>query len=139
MKINHRIAILMCFVLSVVYIPSHSIVNAFVQDRVLTCIKIPMTLSQSKNFAKAYAKQQVKQVGWSAKEWDALLLLWTKESRWDPTADNPKSTAYGIPQILGMPKDTPVTEQVDLGIKYIIHRYQKPSKALYHHNLNGWY
>jgi hypothetical protein len=36
-------------------------------------------------------------------------------------------------------KDTPMVEQIDLGLKYIKHRYGTPSKALAFHNANGWY
>lgn len=139
MKINHRMIYLMCFAVFAVNLQSNVVVTLLEKIRTPECIQMIMTKSQSKNFAKLYAKQQVKKIGWSSREWESLLSLWTKESRWDPTADNPKSTAYGIPQILGMPEDTPITEQVDLGIKYIQHRYDKPSKALRHHNLNGWY
>jgi hypothetical protein len=35
-----------------------------------------------------------------AKEYRCVELLWTLESRWDPRAKNPKSSAFGIPQIL---------------------------------------
>ena len=82
---------------------------------------------------------RIKQIGWTDHEWKSLLTLWSKESRWDYTADNPKSTAYGIPQILNMPEDTPLTEQVELGLKYIKKRYKTPTLALEHHLRKGWY
>jgi hypothetical protein len=38
---------------------------------------------------------------WDTKsEFRALAKLWGKESAWDHTAANPKSSAYGIPQLL---------------------------------------
>jgi len=104
-----------------------------------TCKDLQLTISQSKKLAKSYALMKVKQIGWNDREWKALLTLWTKESRWDYTADNPKSTAYGIPQMLNMPEDTPLTKQVDLGLKYIKKRYKTPTLALQHHLRKGWY
>ena len=103
------------------------------------CKEIKMTISQSKKFAKKYASMRIKQIGWNDREWKSLLTLWSKESRWDYTANNPKSTAYGIPQILNMPEDTPLTQQVELGIKYIKKRYKTPTLALHHHLRKGWY
>ncbi len=103
------------------------------------CKDLNLTISQSKKLAKKYAFMKVKQVGWNDREWKALLTLWTKESRWDYTADNPKSSAYGIPQMLNMPEDTPLTKQVDLGLKYIKKRYKTPTLALHHHDRKGWY
>jgi len=77
--------------------------------------------------------------GCSYFEWKALDELWYIESRWDYTADNPRSTAYGIPQLLKMDPKTPLIKQIDLGLKYIKHRYGTPTKALKFHNRHGWY
>ncbi len=74
----------------------------------------------------------------NAKEYRCLELLWDKESRWDPRADNPKSTAYGIPQLLKLKAKDPYT-QIDLGLKYIKHRYLTPCKALAFHKKTGHY
>jgi hypothetical protein len=74
----------------------------------------------------------------NAKEYRCLELLWDKESRWDPRADNPKSTAYGIPQLLKLKAKDPYI-QIDLGLKYIAHRYGKPCKALAFHKKTGHY
>jgi len=109
------------------------------KNNLTTCKDLQLTISQSKKLAKSYALMKVKQIGWNDREWKALLTLWTKESRWDYTADNPKSTAYGIPQMLNMPEDTPLTKQVDLGLKYIKKRYKTPTLALQHHLRKGWY
>ena len=38
--------------------------------------------------------------GFSADQFGCLDSLWTKESGWDVYADNPTSSAYGIPQSL---------------------------------------
>ena len=73
-----------------------------------------------------------------AKQYRCLELLWGKESKWDPRADNPKSTAYGIPQLLKLKAKDPYI-QIDLGLKYIKHRYLTPCKALAHHKMTGHY
>jgi hypothetical protein len=74
----------------------------------------------------------------NAKEYRCLELLWDLESKWNPRADNPKSTAYGIPQLLKLKAKDPYI-QIDLGLKYIAHRYGKPCKALAHHKMTGHY
>ena len=74
----------------------------------------------------------------NAKEYRCLELLWDKESRWNPRADNPKSTAYGIPQLLKLKARDPYI-QIDLGLKYIKHRHLTPCKALAFHRMTGHY
>lgn len=97
------------------------------------------SISYMKLSAKRLGKMKVMQMYGSKREWKALLTLWTKESRWDYTAKNPESSAFGIPQILRMPHNTPMVQQIDLGLKYIQHRYGTPTRALAFHNNNGWY
>lgn len=93
----------------------------------------------SKSYAKAYARGQLHRMGWNKSEWIPLLALWNRESRWDYTAKNSHSTAYGIAQILGTRKNTTVVQQVDAGFRYIKSRYGTPSRALRHHYRMGWY
>ena len=38
--------------------------------------------------------------GWDDDQQAALVTLWTNESQWSANADNPNSTAYGIPQAM---------------------------------------
>ena len=98
-----------------------------------------VSIQDMKKLAKQIGKYKVIEMYDSKHEWKSLFTLWNRESRWDYTADNPHSTAYGIPQMLKMPKDTPMIKQIDLGLKYIKHRYGTPSKALAFHDRNGWY
>jgi hypothetical protein len=72
------------------------------------------------------------------KEFYCLDELWFRESRWDYKAKNKRSSAYGIPQLLGL-KETDPFKQIDRGLKYIEHRYDKPCHALAFHNRKGWY
>lgn len=103
------------------------------------CLIIMPSVSKMKILAKKEGKRQALQEWQSHREWNALYDLWMRESKWDYTADNPKSTAFGIPQILDMPTDTSVYDQIQLGIKYIKHRYGTPTNALAFHNRNNWY
>ncbi len=72
------------------------------------------------------------------KSYRCLVTLWRSESQWNPKAKNPKSSAYGIPQLLKM-KETNPYKQIDLGLKYIAYRYGNPCKALDHHKKVGHY
>jgi hypothetical protein len=103
------------------------------------CLIILPSMQHMKAIAKAEGKKQALEEWHSYKEWQALYKLWMQESKWDYTADNKHSTAYGIPQILDMPTDTNMIEQIQLGIKYIKTRYGSPTKALAFHNMRGWY
>jgi hypothetical protein len=99
--------------------------------------EIRWTKSLSKSYAKALISAQYEH--WPASEYRALAKLWGKESAWDHNADNPKSSAYGIPQLLKMKPGTPAPEQIARGLEYIQHRYGKPSVAWAHWRKNGWY
>ena len=63
------------------------------------------------------------------KEYKCINNLWTKENRlWDPYAKNKKSSAYGIPQLLNLKERNPYV-QMDLGYKYVLHRYKSACNA----------
>ena len=72
------------------------------------------------------------------KQYRCLVELWTLESHWNYKANNPKSSAYGIPQLLNMRSTNPY-RQIELGLKYIVHRYNTPCKALSYHKKKGHY
>ena len=74
----------------------------------------------------------------NSRQYLCLEQLWHLESRWNPTADNKRSTAYGIPQLLKLKTKDPY-KQIDAGLKYISHRYNKPCKALAFHKKHGYY
>jgi len=74
----------------------------------------------------------------SDKQYRCLVELWDRESHWNPKADNPKSSAYGIPQLLRMRTTNPY-RQIELGIKYITKRYGNSCKALARHKRVGHY
>jgi hypothetical protein len=87
--------------------------------------------------SKAYARDKLSV--WQNKQWSCLNRLWGKESAWNPRADNPNSSAFGIPQLLNLDPSTPAPLQIERGLAYIQHRYDKPSVAWSHWRSNGWY
>lgn len=91
--------------------------------------------------AKAYTRTLLEwhHPDWNKSEWKALAKLWGKESGWQHDADNPNSTAYGIAQVLNTKPGTPAPLQIERGLEYIQHRYEKPSAAWAHWRANGWY
>ena len=77
--------------------------------------------------------------GWSGREWECLLALWTSESRFDNYAINKQgSSAYGIAQLLGE-KDSRAEYQILRGLKYISKRYQTPCRAYSFFLRNNYY
>ena len=104
---------------------------------VITAATIKPAYSNDVEMFKLYAHMKVA----NDKQYRCLVTLWNKESNWRPTARNPKSTAFGIPQLLKM-KETNPFKQIDLGIKYIdAHRIYKGDvcKALAIHKIKGHY
>jgi hypothetical protein len=77
--------------------------------------------------------------GWSGREWECLLALWTSESRFDNYAVNKQgSSAYGIAQLLGE-KDSRSEYQILRGLKYIAKRYHTPCRAYKFHLKHRYY
>lgn len=89
-----------------------------------------------------YALKQFQQYGWGEDQLNALITLWNKESKWDPSADNPHSTAAGIAQKLQSvngPVEPTAEGQINWGLNYIKQRYGSPSAALQFHLRHNWY
>ena len=80
---------------------------------------------ENRKMAKAYARAGY---GWTGQQWVCLRTLWTSESRFDSKADNPKSSAFGIAQLL-REKETEPALQILKGLRYISHRYGTPCQA----------
>ena len=89
--------------------------------------------------SRGYARLKVFQYDWDISQYDCLVELWERESNWNYLADNPTSSAFGIPQMLKLHPSTPPDEQIKLGLKYIEHRYDSPCNALAFHNRKNWY
>ncbi|GAA4741029.1 hypothetical protein GCM10023328_22770 [Modestobacter marinus] len=96
---------------------------------------------------RSIGRAMVAERGWGPGEFTCLDNLWTKESNWQTTADNPTSSAYGIPQALpgskmasaGPDWRTNPATQITWGLDYISERYGTPCAAWAHFQANNWY
>jgi hypothetical protein len=92
------------------------------------------------------AEGMLGQFGWSG-QFSCLDALWNVESGWNPTAENPNSGAYGIPQALpgskmasaGPDWETDAATQILWGLQYIQSTYGSPCAAWSHEEATGWY
>lgn len=96
--------------------------------------------------AGSFQEYALAQLGGDANEFSCLESLWGRESGWNPDAQNPTSTAYGIPQFLdstwagtGIAKTSDGYRQIDAGLIYITNRYGSPCAAWGHSVAAGWY
>ena len=85
--------------------------------------------------------------GWSSSQFSCLDPLWEHESRWNVTAANPGSGAFGIPQALpgsrmasaGPDWQTSAATQITWGLRYLRDTYGSPCAAWSHEQATGWY
>ena len=83
--------------------------------------------------------------GFSSDQFSCLDSLYVSESDWRIDADNPTSSAYGIPQALtemhDLPADymTSAESQIRWGLQYIKDAYGTPCSAWSFKQGNGWY
>ena len=93
---------------------------------------------------------QVEQIfarhGFTGDQWDAAKWIVQKESGWNPNAQNPGSTAYGLFQFLdstwaetGIGKTSDPKLQGEAGARYIKKRYGNPIAAKEFWQANNWY
>ena len=93
------------------------------------------------------ARAMIGNYGWSGAEFNCLDELYISESGWDVNADNPTSSAYGIPQALpgekmasaGADWRTNPATQIEWGLGYIRDVYGTPCSAMSFKSSNGWY
>ncbi len=97
--------------------------------------------------AQAYAAGVLASFGWGQDQMACLVPLWTQESDWTTTAENPSSLAYGIAQSLPAEKmDSTGADwknnyqtQIKWGLGYIQERYGSPCGAWQHETAMNWY
>jgi cell wall-associated NlpC family hydrolase len=85
--------------------------------------------------------------GWAqGAAWDAWSTLISHESGWNPAAQNPTSTAYGLGQLLdgtwagtGIAKTSNPAQQAEAMARYILGRYGDPVRAWKFWQGNHWY
>ncbi len=93
------------------------------------------------------AKALLGEFGFGLDQFGCLDSLYMRESGWRVNADNPSSSAYGIPQALpgskmstaGADWETNPVTQIRWGLGYIEDRYGSPCGAWAHSESHGWY
>lgn len=89
---------------------------------------------------------------WDKSQWAPFVSVEMQEAGWDPHAQNPTSTAYGLAQNLnpstypaaGRPGSTaPILEQAKAQLQWMVNyikgRYGSPAAAWAHEQSAGWY
>jgi len=118
--------------------------EAAMQERIKDALR-PSRTSLAGN--RELGHQMMLDAGWDESQWTYLEKLWTRESQWTTTANNPSSGAYGIPQALpgskmataGADWQTNPATQIKWGLGYIRDRYGSPQNAWAHSESVGWY
>ena len=114
-----KLLLALCVLLMLVLLPLHSSVANTVEQ---------------KELYKLYAHTKLL----NHKQYVCLVKLWDLESRWSSTAQNPRSSAYGIPQLLKSKERNPF-RQIDKGIDYITQRFGSSCLAYAYHLKVGHY
>ncbi len=91
------------------------------------------------------ARALLPRYGFDSSEFSCLDSLYVSESNWRIDADNPTSSAYGIPQALTqlheLPADytTSAESQIRWGLEYIQRTYGTPCSAWSFKSSHNWY
>ena len=94
---------------------------------------------EEKRENKALAVSYLNALGYNDNQIKCAVTLWTRESRFDHLADNPRSTAYGIAQLLRERSGEPEL-QILHAVRYVEHRYRGSfCGAKRHSDLRNWY
>jgi hypothetical protein len=96
---------------------------------------------------RTIAKALLPVYGFDSSQFSCLDDLYMRESGWNVHADNPTSSAYGIPQALpgskmasaGADWENNAETQIRWGLQYIKDSYGTPCGAMAHENAAGWY
>jgi hypothetical protein len=96
---------------------------------------------------RTIARAMLPAFGFGTDQFGCLDSLYNRESGWNVHADNPSSSAYGIPQSLpgskmasaGSDWADDAATQIRWGLGYIKGRYGTPCGAWGHSESHGWY
>lgn len=108
-------------------------------------VVVPADVDRGSNRAIGY--RLMIEFGFPADQWPFLDALWHRESGWSHLADNPTSSAYGIPQslpgskmaVVGADWRTNPETQIRWGLAYIAARYGSAQQAWAHSERHHWY
>lgn len=112
-----------------------------------TGMAVTRTETVQQSDPRSIARSLLAEFGMSSAEFGCLDSLWSSESGWNVRADNPSSSAYGIPQALPGSKmasagpdwrNNPET-QIRWGLGYIENRYGSACAAWSFKSARGWY
>jgi hypothetical protein len=105
--------------------------------------------NRSEDFAgedpRSIGRALLPEYGFSSDQFACLDALYVSESDWEVDADNPTSSAYGIPQALTSMHDVPpgyftdAEVQIRWGLDYIQDSYGSPCSAWEFKQSNNWY
>jgi hypothetical protein len=112
-----------------------------------TGVAVTRTENLSQTDPKALTRALMPIYGLASADFECIDEIWTQESNWNVHADNPHSTAYGIPQAL--PGSKMATEgadwrnnaetQIRWGLQYIAKRYGTACSAWSFKRSHGYY
>jgi hypothetical protein len=122
----------------------HAALVAAEQERIAELGYDPKTATEPREIAR---QMMLNKYSWGEDEFACYDAIIMRESKWDPFADNPYSTAYGIPQALPGNRmaafgddwrTNPVT-QIRWGLDYVDQRFGTPCQAWSFKRAHGWY
>ncbi len=110
-------------------------------------VRATATEDPTRKDPRSVARAMLPAFGFGSDQFTCLNSIYVNESGWNVHADNPSSSAYGIPQALPGSKmssagpdwqNNPVT-QIRWGLGYIKARYGTPCNAWGFKQGHGWY
>jgi len=110
-------------------------------------VAVTRTENVNRSDPRSIARSLLAEYGMSSADFNCLDSLWSAESGWNVHADNPSSSAYGIPQALpgskmasaGPDWQNNAETQIRWGLGYIENRYGSACAAWSFKSANGWY
>lgn len=108
---------------------------------------VTVTRDVTQGDPREIARALLPEFGFGPEQFSCLDSIWSQESGWRWNADNPTSSAYGIPQALpgskmasaGPDWETNPATQIRWGLGYIQGRYGSPCSAWGFKQSHGWY
>lgn len=110
-------------------------------------VAVTQTVDLTNANPQALTRALMPEYGMASSDFECINDIWTQESNWNVHANNPTSSAYGIPQALpgskmssaGPDWQNNAETQIRWGLSYIEHRYGSPCAAWSFKRAHGWY
>lgn len=110
------------------------------RERVIQAFDASRSRATRKEIVQRYARWYAKEkYGYTDRQFAKVAAIWEQESHWNWEAQNPTTGAWGIAQMLMKTKVKSPFRQVELGLKYIEHRYGGPDQAYRYKMRTGTY